>query len=172
VAEATALFQRISDIEPNAKLDPTAEADRWERKAKAEKIWASAEKLRAEKKYAEWMQLAGEAVRLDPTAVPNNDWNDLCWDGALDGQALAVMRACDLAVERAGGGDPIHNFRDSRGLARALMGNTPGAIEDFEFYIEHTANAEQKSQRQAWVGALKAGKNPFTPEVLKSLRGQ
>ncbi|MGH8513989.1 MAG: WD40 repeat domain-containing protein, partial [Gammaproteobacteria bacterium] len=78
VAEATALFQRISDIEPNAKLDPTAEADRWERKAKAEKIWASAEKLRAEKKYAEWMQLAGEAVRLDPTAVPNNDWNDLC----------------------------------------------------------------------------------------------
>ena len=116
--------------------------------------------------------MASEAVQLDPTAVPNKDWNEVCWDGALDGQALAVMRACDLAVERAGNDDPIHDFRDSRGLARALTGNTQGAIEDFEFFIEHTGNAEQKSQRQAWMGALKAGKNPFTPEVLKSLRGQ
>ena len=172
VAEATALFQRISDIEPSATLDPIAEAERWERKGKLEKILASADKLRAEKKYAEWIEMAGEALQLDPTAVPNKDWNEVCWDGALDGQAVAVMRACDLAVERAGDDDRIHEFRDSRGLARALTGNTQGAIEDFEFFIEHTDNAEQKSQRQAWVGALKAGKNPFTPEVLKSLRGE
>ena len=171
VAEATALFQHISDIEPNATLDPIAEADRWERKGKAEKIWASADKLREEAKYAEWMQLAGEAFELDSTVVPNNDWNEVCWSGALDGQALAVMRACDRVVERAGD-DDRHEFRDSRGLARALTGNTQGAIEDFEFFVQHTDNAERKSQRQAWVTALKAGTNPFTPEVLQSLRGQ
>ena len=165
VAEATALFQRVSEMEPKATLNPIAEAERWERKGKLEK-------LREEKKYAEWIEMAGEALQLDPTAVPNNDWNGVCWEGALDGQAAVVIRACDLAVERAGNEDRIHGFRDSRGLARALRGNNQGAIEDFEFFIEHTDNAEQKSQRQAWVSALKAGKNPFTPEVLESLRGQ
>ena len=108
VAEATALFQRISEIEPSATLDPIAEADRRERKGKLEKIWASFEKLRAEKQYAEWIEMTSEVVQLDPTAVPNKDWNNVCWDGALGGQALAVMRACDLAVERAGSNDPIH----------------------------------------------------------------
>jgi hypothetical protein len=172
VAEATALFQHISDIEPSTKLDPIAEAERWKRKGKLEKILASADKLREEKQYAEWIEMAGEAVQLDPTAVPNKDWNEVCWIGALDGQAAVVMRACDLAVKRAGDDDRIHDFRDRRGLARALTGNVQGAMEDFEFFIRHTDNAEHKSQRQAWVGALKAGKNPFTPEVLKSLRGQ
>ncbi|MGH8605457.1 MAG: hypothetical protein ACREXR_22505, partial [Gammaproteobacteria bacterium] len=165
VAEATALFQRISEIEPSMNLDPNAEAERWERKGKLAE-------LRQKEKYTEWMDMATAAIQLDPTAVPNNDWNGVCWDGALDGQALVVMRACDRAVEHAGNDDPIQAFRDSRGLARALTGNTQGAIEDFEFLIRHTDNAEQKSQRQEWVGALKAGQNPFTPEVLQSLRGQ
>ena len=161
VAEATALFQRISEIEPSMNLDPSAETGRWGRQGKLEK-----------KKYAEWIGLASEAVQLDPTAVLNKDWNEVCWDGVLDGQAAVVMRACDRAVEHAANDDPIQDFRDSRGLARALTGNVQGAIEDFEFFIRHTDNAEQKSQRQAWVGALKAGQNPFTPEVLQSLRQQ
>ena len=103
------------------------------------------------------MQAARRVWDLHQTAVPNETWNEVCWEGLLDGQALAVMRACDVAVERAGGDDPIHEFRDSRGLARALTGNTRGAIEDFEFFIEHTDNAEQKSQRQrGWVRSRQA----------------
>ncbi len=160
-----ALFQRISDIEPSTKLDPSAEAARWEREGKLDK-------LQAAKKYAEWIKIASEVLQLDPTAVPIKAWNNVCWNGALDGQAAVVMRACDLAVERAGNDDPIDAFRDSRGLARALMGNTKGAIEDFEFVIGHMKNTERKSQRQAWVTALKAGTNPFTPEVLKPMRGE
>jgi tetratricopeptide (TPR) repeat protein len=171
LSEALVLFKRISEIEPSATLDPIAEAERWERKGKLEKILASADKLREEKQYAEWIEMAGEAFELDPDAIAHDTWNDVCWDGALDGQALAVMHACDRAVERADD-DQIHYFRNSRGLARALTGNTQGAIEDFKFFIQHTDNAEQKSQRQAWVGALKAGTNPFTPKLLQSLRGQ
>ncbi|MGH8525488.1 MAG: WD40 repeat domain-containing protein, partial [Gammaproteobacteria bacterium] len=38
VAEATAVFKHVSEIEPSMKLDPSAEAERWERKGKLEKI--------------------------------------------------------------------------------------------------------------------------------------
>jgi hypothetical protein len=31
---------------------------------------------------------------------------------------------------------------------------------------------ELKAQRRKWIEALKAGQNPFTPEVLKALKGQ
>jgi hypothetical protein len=54
-------------------------------------------------------------------------------------------------------------------LARALTGNTQGAIEDFEAFIAQTDDKEQKSQRQRWVKDLRAGKNPFTDEELKKL---
>ena len=151
VAEATALFQRISDMEPSATLDPIAEAERWERKGKLEKILASADKLRVEKKYAEWMQLAGEAFQLDPTAVPNKDWNRVCWNGVLDGQAAVVIRACDLAVKRAGSDDRIHDFRDSRGVARALSGEHPGRHRGLRvFYPAY-------EQRRAEVAAASVG---------------
>jgi hypothetical protein len=57
----------------------------------------------------------------------------LCWAGSLRGYAAEVMTACDLAVER----DPDSGwYRDSRGVARALTGDYPGAISDFEAYIQ------------------------------------
>ncbi|MEH2235126.1 tetratricopeptide repeat protein [Nostoc sp.] len=67
----------------------------------------------------------------------------------------------------------VGNIQDSRGLARALTGNTKGAVEDFEAYIKSTDNAnENKAQRQSWINALNAGENPFTPEELNKLRGE
>ncbi len=59
--------------------------------------------------------------------------------------------------------------RDSRGLVRALTGDLPGAIEDFEAYVAGTSNDERRSQRQGWIDALRRGENPFTPEVLRAL---
>jgi hypothetical protein len=101
--------------------------------------------------------------------------------GSLRGYAAEVMTACDLAVER----DPDNGwYRDSRGMARALTGDYPGAIADFEAYIkkleEWIKDTEDedwkkeletyKVQRQGWVDALKKGENPFTEEVLQELR--
>lgn len=63
------------------------------------------------------------------------------------------MRTCDRAAERAENND-LRGFGDSRGLVSALAGNTQGAIEDFEFLIEHTKKAEWKSQLQGWVTAM------------------
>ncbi|MEO1067611.1 MAG: tetratricopeptide repeat protein [Cyanobacteria bacterium J06638_6] len=77
------------------------------------------------------------------------------------------MFACEKAVALA----PEHGgIIDSRGLARALTGDTQGAIADFQAFVEWTNNEDSKAQRQEWIEALKQGENPFTPELLEDLR--
>jgi regulator of sirC expression with transglutaminase-like and TPR domain len=76
------------------------------------------------------------------------------------------MFACEKAVALAPEDGEI---RDSRGVARALTGDKQGAIEDFQAFIKRSDNNELKAQRQGWIDALKAGKNPLTPDEMKSL---
>jgi regulator of sirC expression with transglutaminase-like and TPR domain len=78
------------------------------------------------------------------------------------------MQACENAVTLA---PKNGRFRDSRGIARALMGNKQGAIEDFQAFIKSTDSDDEKKQRLGWINALKAGKNPFTQEEIKKLKG-
>ncbi|MER3491317.1 MAG: hypothetical protein C4323_02685 [Mastigocladus sp. ERB_26_2] len=94
-------------------------------------------------------------------------WNSLCWQGSLQGYVKNVVNdACEKAVKFAPENGDI---RDSRGLARALVGNYAAAIEDFQVFIKSTKDAEAKKQREGWVKDLQAGKNPLTWEVLKDL---
>ena len=72
-------------------------------------------------------------------------------------------------------------IHDSRGLARALTGNRQGAIEDFTFFVQWEQAAVNQSpgsapppelaQRRSWIQQLKAGRNPFDPNMLKKLQG-
>jgi hypothetical protein len=98
--------------------------------------------------------------------IPAGSWNTLCWFGSLWGYAAEVMHACDFAVAKA---PDVEDFRDSRGLARALTGNRDGAIADFQAFVNSTKDEFRKSQRLAWINALRRGENPFTPEQLKQL---
>jgi hypothetical protein len=116
-----------------------------------------------------------EARRLNPAySVGASYWNALCRAGALSGQVTAVLEACGGAVAQApSDGD----YRDSRGIARALIGDPAGAIEDFAAYIkwveeqpEPEVYAEAIALRQQWIADLKAGRNPFDQATLKALR--
>ena len=64
------------------------------------------------------------------------------------------------------------DYRKSRGLALALTGNTQGAIEDFQFFVDQAGwmQKNEKQQAQDWLEALKKGEKPFTKEVLEGLR--
>ncbi|EKV01339.1 WD40 repeat-containing protein [Leptolyngbya sp. PCC 7375] len=96
-------------------------------------------------------------------------WNELCWIGSLQGYATEVMFACEKSVDLA----PYHGgFIDSRGLARALTGNTQGAIADFKVFVEWTSDEQKKVQRQAWIDALEKGDKPFNPKMLEALRDE
>ncbi len=65
------------------------------------------------------------------------------------------------------------NIKDSRGVARALTGDIEGAIKDFKAFIEWTSERQgwkkKQAQRQGWIDELRADRNPFTEELLKSL---
>ncbi|NJO42469.1 MAG: ribosome assembly protein 4, partial [Cyanobacteria bacterium RU_5_0] len=128
-----------------------------------------------------------EAETLNPDVISAPLWSRLCWQGSLYGYAAEVLDACEKAVALNPSDEGI---RDSRGLARALTGKAPGAIEDFRVFIQSTDNADDKSQRQRWIDALaqwladpnqaypftyealEAGEPPFQPGELDELKGQ
>ena len=113
-----------------------------------------------------------QAVGLDSTGVSANSLNTLCWRGSTAGHAARVMFACEQAVAlapRDGG------IRDSRGLARALTGDYPGAIEDFEYYVTWGAKIRpptRLAQRRTWIEELAAERDPFDAATLEMLKSQ
>jgi len=126
-----------------------------------------AEKLVKDGKVKEALAAHTEAQNFDSNLkITAISWDFLCWYGSLRGYAADVMFACEKAVAL----EPEDaDIRKSRGVARALTGNTQGAIEDFETLIKSTYDKQLKVQRQGWVDALRAGKNPFTEEEIQRL---
>ena len=94
-------------------------------------------------------------------------WEQVCRWGALWDQAQEVVKTCHRAVA-ASDGHP--RARDSRGIARALIGDGSGAIEDFEAFSEWTSDSGVRAERRQWIEQLGNDENPFTAEVLQRLR--
>jgi tetratricopeptide (TPR) repeat protein len=158
-----AKFQDARKLSPRIQVPAKAEVEWWVAGGQVK----NGEKLVKEGKVKEALAAYQEAQRLKPTwKLPSESWNTLCRYGSLHGQAAEVMNACENAVTLA----PKNGWiRDSRGIARALTGNTAGAIEDFQLYIKLSDSDEGKKQRQGWIKDLKAGKNPFTKEEIERL---
>ena len=118
------------------------------------------------------IELFGQA-EAQGLSISASDWNLLCWFGGIHNQAELVFFACENAVAlEPDNGDIL----DSRGLARALLGDFEGAIEDFEAFVAYAQEAgfpeEAIAMREAWIEALKAGNNPFDEAMLALLRGE
>jgi WD40 repeat protein len=97
-------------------------------------------------------------------------WHDLCYSGSIYRRASDVMFACENAVKLATA-EQKGNYRESRGLAKALSGDKAGAIADFQAYIDDPKSIPiYKSQHQQWIEAMKKGENPFTEEVLPQVK--
>jgi WD40 repeat protein len=165
-AGAVAKFQEALRLDSSLGFDPKTKA----KQVEASVLVTKGENLLTKGNVKEAIAAYTEAQKLDPKVkISAYSWNSLCRDGSLRGYAVNVMFACEKAVALA---PEDGDIRDSRGLARALTSNKTGAIEDFQVYINQTEDKESKSQRQRWINALRAGKNPFTPEEIKSLLNQ
>lgn len=110
------------------------------------------------------------AVGKDSTQVLNSQLNSVCWFGAVRKLATQVIGLCDRAVAMD---TTVTGIRDSRGVARALSGDVPGAILDFQAYVGDTRNpAASRERRRSWVAALKRGTavtSIFSDQVLAAL---
>ena len=80
------------------------------------------------------------------------------------------MDYCNRAVNL----NPVAaGYRDSRGVARALTGEIAGAIDDFNFYVEHgykVRSLDKILKRRHWIRELETGRNPFDSDTLEDLR--
>ncbi|WP_341532185.1 hypothetical protein WKK05_40220 (plasmid) [Nostoc sp. UHCC 0302] len=161
VEVALAAFQKALELDQTLNFKPKTKA--------ASLLVTRGEELLKGKQFKQAAAAYREAQKLNPKVeISANSWNLLCWYGSLKKQANIVLPACERAVALA---PNDRNIQDSRGLARALTGDTKGAIADFEAYIAE-ADADSKARRQRWVKELRAGKNPFTDAELKKLRGE
>jgi hypothetical protein len=110
------------------------------------------------------------ALKSDDESLNNN----VCWSGSLHGMGGMVLPACERAIKLAP--QTLKTlYADSRGLARALTGNAPGAIEDFKNGLEAARQLEWSKdyleKRQQWIEALEKGEDPFKdPTTLMALR--
>jgi WD40 repeat protein len=115
------------------------------------------------------------AQQLDPQYVIDAAYSDaLCRAGALWGQVKDVLESCGQAVALAPSDGTVH---DSRGLARALTGDSTGAIDDFRAYIaweqqREAPDTDAIAQREQWIADLQAGRKPFDKATLDELKGQ
>ncbi|QHG20757.1 ribosome assembly protein 4 [Nostoc sp. ATCC 53789] len=166
-AQAGDLESAVVDFQKALKLDSKLEIE--PRTKAASILFEEGTSLVIQEKFKEALEAYDKAQAFDSKIeISAENWNSLCRQGSLKRQANIVLPACNKAVALS---PSDRNIQDSRGLARALTGDTKGAIADFEAYIAQ-ADGDTKAQRQRWVKELRAGKNPFTDAELKKLREQ
>ena len=189
IAKATSDYKRALELDPKSGSAYANRAWFFDKQGKvAQALDEYNQALVIDPNNAVWLSLrAFAAFRLGNTAQATADFkraleldaesaivlNNLCWAMNLgfEWQDAAALDLCQKAVEK----DPrTGGIRDSRGLARALRGDYPGAIEDFQYFVEwskrHGEYSEYGKKREQWIGLLQSGKNPFDANVLRALR--
>ena len=135
-------------------------------------------------RQAETNQAASAFERLAKWAISTSDANlnnETCWTGSIERFEHIVLPACERAVSLAVP-DSMPMIRDSRGLARALMGDYRGAIDDFRVFVEWARSypdlnadldanmVKLRHRREHWIAELEAERNPFDVATLRALR--
>ncbi|MEO1006017.1 MAG: hypothetical protein AAFW67_09235, partial [Cyanobacteria bacterium J06638_38] len=175
--EARDKFEQAQKLKSDIDLNPNTEAVENNPNTVASQLAALSKiqqgvNLAREGKVPEALSSFSEAQKLYPNLkIESQSWDNLCWFGSIYGQAPKVLFACENAVELAPDAESQVVYLDGRGLARALMGDTQGAIKDFQVYVDSPEfHQESRNKRKQWIESLSIGQNPFTDDVLEELK--
>jgi WD40 repeat protein len=160
---ALAAFRKVKPLDP--KFDVGKEM----RRGDARRRVTQGMSLAQEGKIKPAVEAFAEARRIDASVITQDEWNYLCWQGAVRNFARDVIEACETAVALVPGSAHV---RDSRGVALALLGKFKEAAEDFAVFVKASDEVDRRAQRQAWIKVLSQGRSPFTTEVLRSIADQ
>lgn len=155
------LLRDAAALEPDGGIDVAGELDR----ATAAGLITNARNLVQVKRYDEAVAALAQAQALDPElSLDVHTLHGLC-QGALSG--AQVLPAC----EEASRDDPAFAFFTA--VARANADDLAGAAADLEASLAEVGLRDEiRSRRTAWATELRAGRNPFTAEVLKQLSSE
>jgi hypothetical protein len=98
--------------------------------------------------------------------------NNTCWFGSLYGFVETVRPACERVRELA----PANgNYRDTYGVALALLGNVDGAYEQIQFFVDWAQGypnypSEILDRRIRWLTEFAAGINPINADEVEELK--
>ena len=173
IEKAIVKFQKALQIELNFTSDLGLNWQKSALQLAAELQIERGLQLAKEGKVKEAISVYKRAQEVDPTLeIAAGYWNNMCWAGCLSGNAKEALYACNQAVELANT-DRMPNFQDSRGLARALLGDFKGAINDFKSFVQWSkeieAYDELRIKREKWINELENGRNQFDSDTLKEL---
>ncbi|MFN8458546.1 MAG: WD40 repeat domain-containing protein, partial [Anaerolineae bacterium] len=94
--------------------------------------------------------------------------HDLCWRGSLDGFAATVLPTCERALILG----PVNGWLyTSRGVARAMLGDTDQAVSDFkaavEWFRQNNLYEVYGPLRETWITELTDQRNPFADPAIR-----
>jgi hypothetical protein len=160
--EAQNIYRRLNELKPGIVVDPV-QRDRGQRLASELSRFDATdhERVLAGMRRAEEYDVLRRAEGLLPPS--QRTLLRLCRRGTVLGEPRRALPFCDAALELLPGDGMA---RDSRGLTRARLGNLAGAREDFLASRDWLNDPAWRKQRQDWIDALAAKRNPITPEVL------
>jgi tetratricopeptide (TPR) repeat protein len=120
---------------------------------------------------AGWQADLAHVQELAPAYAAAN--NALCWGYGTVSQPEQALPFCDAAVAADKSGASL----DSRAIALAQMGRYTEAAADLRAYLAWVSTAYpaiyakyRGPQAEEWIKTLERGENPFTLELLETLR--
>jgi len=112
--EAQEKFQQALALDASLNLDPASKVRQVRAEVLVGEVFASAKQGEIDQALAHIQQARQLDAEVEILAYI---WGYLCWVGAIHKQASKVLDACEQAVALS---DGDFDYRDSRGLARAL----------------------------------------------------
>lgn len=120
---------------------------------------------------AGWQADLARVQELAPAYTPAN--NALCWGYGTAGEPEAALPYCDAAVAADTSGASL----DSRAMTLAQLGRYAEAAADLRAYLDWVRTTYpalyskyRGPQAEGWIELLDLNENPFTPQVLETLR--